>query len=41
MCKYVVETNMDFCKKNSINKGTKIKIKNKNKRKKFLKKKGL
>lgn len=27
LCKYVVETNMGFCKKNNIFKGTKIEIK--------------
>ena len=30
MCKYVVETNMGFCKKNNITKGTKIEIKKEN-----------
>jgi hypothetical protein len=30
LCKYVIETNMDFCKKNNISKDTKIIIKKEN-----------
>ena len=30
LCKYVVETNQGFCKKNGISKGTRIEIKKEN-----------